>query len=200
MTRQMRGLRCWVMRLMTPPLPAASRPSKITTTLSPVVLDPFEHRDELDLEPEQFLFVLLVGDLPRPICHFGPVLASRGLRLLRRGLLLAGRDLCLFGRRSRLACRFLRRLRFLRLAHVSSPGAYAPIGPIAFESKSSIPNTRPLSPQTLRSGATSHRTAPAPRVGGGFDLSRLRGPCGPRIPRRSSASSRRGARCGARAR
>ena len=31
-TRQMRGLRRWVMRLMTPPLPAESRPSNRTTT------------------------------------------------------------------------------------------------------------------------------------------------------------------------
>src|SRR5262249_50363878 len=31
----MRGLRLWVMRLIAPPLPAASRPSKITTTLRP---------------------------------------------------------------------------------------------------------------------------------------------------------------------
>jgi hypothetical protein len=30
-TRQTRGFSRWVMRLITPPLPAASRPSKITT-------------------------------------------------------------------------------------------------------------------------------------------------------------------------
>src|SRR6266516_336220 len=34
-TRQTRGLRLWVMVLMTPPLPAASRPSKTTTTRKP---------------------------------------------------------------------------------------------------------------------------------------------------------------------
>src|SRR5262249_51814008 len=32
--RQTRGLRRWVTRLITPPLPAASRPSKITTSFS----------------------------------------------------------------------------------------------------------------------------------------------------------------------
>src|SRR5215216_791694 len=37
-TRQMRGLRLSVIRLIVPPLPAASRPSKITTTLSPACL------------------------------------------------------------------------------------------------------------------------------------------------------------------
>ena len=32
---QIRGFKCWVIRLMTPPLPAASRPSKMTTTFKP---------------------------------------------------------------------------------------------------------------------------------------------------------------------
>ena len=36
--RTTRGLRCSVMRLMVPPLPAASRPSKITATRSPACL------------------------------------------------------------------------------------------------------------------------------------------------------------------
>src|SRR4030042_2857822 len=36
-TRQTRGFRLSVMRLITPPLPAASRPSKITTTFRPLV-------------------------------------------------------------------------------------------------------------------------------------------------------------------
>lgn len=62
-----------------------------------MVLDPFEHGDELDLEPEQSLFVVLVGDLPRPVRHLGDALAGSGLRL--------------FVRRFRLARRFLRRLR-----------------------------------------------------------------------------------------
>src|SRR5215204_929068 len=37
-TRQIRGLRLSVILLIVPPLPAASRPSKITTTLSPACL------------------------------------------------------------------------------------------------------------------------------------------------------------------
>ena len=36
-TRQTRGLRRSTMRLMTPPFPAASRPSQMTSTLSPLV-------------------------------------------------------------------------------------------------------------------------------------------------------------------
>ena len=41
------------MRLMTPPLPAASRPSKMTTTLSLRVDDPVLQLHELALQPEQ---------------------------------------------------------------------------------------------------------------------------------------------------
>ena len=34
--RHTRGLRYWQIRLITPPLPAASRPSKSTTTRAPL--------------------------------------------------------------------------------------------------------------------------------------------------------------------
>ena len=37
-TRAPRGFRCSVNRLIVPPLPAASRPSKISTTFCPVSL------------------------------------------------------------------------------------------------------------------------------------------------------------------
>ena len=65
------------MRLMTPPLPAASRPSKITTTLSFWCDDPVLQLDELALQPEQLLEVE------------GPVDAGRlgPLRELRRQIL-----------------------------------------------------------------------------------------------------------------
>ena len=39
------------MRLMVPPLPAASRPSKMTTTFSALVTNPLLKLDEFDLEP-----------------------------------------------------------------------------------------------------------------------------------------------------
>ena len=52
-----------MIRLITPPLPAASRPSKMTSTLQAFVLDPVLHLDELDLEARQLLFVDLVFDL-----------------------------------------------------------------------------------------------------------------------------------------
>ena len=42
------------MRVITPPFPAASRPSKMTTTFSPAGFDPFLEFDQFDLEPEQF--------------------------------------------------------------------------------------------------------------------------------------------------
>ena len=44
-----RGLRCWVNRLIVPPLPAASRPSKMITTRWPVPLDPVLQLQQLDL-------------------------------------------------------------------------------------------------------------------------------------------------------
>ncbi len=45
----------WVIRLMTPPLPAESRPSKITTTLSFCVLHPALQLDQFALQAEQLL-------------------------------------------------------------------------------------------------------------------------------------------------
>ena len=43
------------MRLMTPPLPAASRPSKSTTTLSLLLHDPVLQLDQLALQPKQLV-------------------------------------------------------------------------------------------------------------------------------------------------
>jgi hypothetical protein len=48
----MRGLSRWVMRLITPPLPALSRPSNSTTILAPV-LHPVLQLDQLPLQPQQ---------------------------------------------------------------------------------------------------------------------------------------------------
>ena len=48
--RTTRGFVFSVMRLIVPPLPAVSRPSKTTTTLRPVVDDPLLEADELGLE------------------------------------------------------------------------------------------------------------------------------------------------------
>ena len=51
------------MRLITPPLPAASRPSKMASTFQTLVLDPVLHFDQLDLQAGQLFFVDLVFDL-----------------------------------------------------------------------------------------------------------------------------------------
>ena len=49
-TRNTRGLVRSVMRLMMPPLPAASRPSNRTQIFAPVVLHPFLQLDQLHLQ------------------------------------------------------------------------------------------------------------------------------------------------------
>ena len=49
-TRSARGLRCSVKRLIVPPLPAASRPSKTTTCLAPVSMRPVLELQQLDLQ------------------------------------------------------------------------------------------------------------------------------------------------------
>ena len=61
-TRQTRGLSRCVMRLIAPPLPAASRPSKITTTLSFFCDDPVLQLDQFALQPEQLLEIELAVD------------------------------------------------------------------------------------------------------------------------------------------
>ena len=59
-----RGLRYSVTRLIVEPLPAASRPSKTTTTRSPSRADPLLHRDQLGLQAHQ---LGLVDGLPQPM-------------------------------------------------------------------------------------------------------------------------------------
>ena len=49
-TRAPRGFRCSMNRLIVPPLPAASRPSKSMTSLLPGLLDPRLHLEQLDLQ------------------------------------------------------------------------------------------------------------------------------------------------------
>ena len=60
--RATRGLRYSVTRLIVLPLPAASRPSKTTTTRWPVVLTHSWTRDELGLQPQQLRLVGGRGD------------------------------------------------------------------------------------------------------------------------------------------
>ena len=60
-TRNTRGLTRSVIRLIVPPLPAVSRPSKTTQTFAPVRLDPLLQGDELALQPLQFGLVLLAA-------------------------------------------------------------------------------------------------------------------------------------------
>jgi len=57
------GLRHSVIRLIVPPLPAASRPSNSTTTLRPSALIHSWSFDELDLQPGQLALVALAGQL-----------------------------------------------------------------------------------------------------------------------------------------
>ena len=52
-TRTVRGLVRSVIRLITPPLPAEPRPSKITRTRSPWPLDPVLEQHQLFLQPLQ---------------------------------------------------------------------------------------------------------------------------------------------------
>ena len=54
------------MRLITPPLPAESRPSKMTTTLSFLCCDPVLQLDQLALQPEQFLEIDVTVDRGEP--------------------------------------------------------------------------------------------------------------------------------------
>ena len=63
--RTTRGLRYSVMRLIVPPLPAASRPSKITATSQAGVLDPLLELDELDLQLDDLGLVGLAVELLR---------------------------------------------------------------------------------------------------------------------------------------
>ena len=77
-----RGLRYCVMRLMVPPLPAPSRPSKITATAGANPADPFLQLDQLHLEPSQLLLVPLVGQICRVsalgrclLCHDSLIVA-----------------------------------------------------------------------------------------------------------------------------
>ena len=58
--RQERGLRHSAMRLMTPPLPAASRPSKITTTCRPSSRTHSCSFKQLELQPGQLVDVVIV--------------------------------------------------------------------------------------------------------------------------------------------
>ena len=53
-----------MIRLMVPPLPAASRPSKTTTTRWPLGLDPLLDLHQLGLEPEQLGLVDVEGQRP----------------------------------------------------------------------------------------------------------------------------------------
>ena len=50
-TRTVRGLVRSVIRLITPPLPAEPRPSKITSTLQALALDPVLQQHQLLLQP-----------------------------------------------------------------------------------------------------------------------------------------------------
>ena len=58
----MRGLSRWVTRLITPPLPAASRPSNSTTTLSFLVDHPVLQLDQLALQPQQLREIAVAVD------------------------------------------------------------------------------------------------------------------------------------------
>ena len=73
--RATRGLRYSVIRLIAPPLPAASRPSKTITSRSPVGAHPLLQLHELGLQPQQLRLVHLARD-PRRLV----VLHVRSLR------------------------------------------------------------------------------------------------------------------------
>ena len=53
------------MRLMTPPLPAASRPSKRTTDLQPLQAHPLLHLEQLELQPRELVDVLVLPGADR---------------------------------------------------------------------------------------------------------------------------------------
>ena len=59
------------MRLMTPPLPAASRPSNRMTTLCSGADHPVLQLDQLALQPEQFLEIECRSVLSRSGCSLG---------------------------------------------------------------------------------------------------------------------------------
>src|SRR5262249_49205722 len=61
----MRGLVRAVIRLITPPLPAVSRPSKITMTRTPLAWTQVLQPGKLDLELYEFLLELLTAHLAR---------------------------------------------------------------------------------------------------------------------------------------
>ncbi len=57
--RNTRGLTRSVMRLMVPPLPAVSRPSKTMQTFAPVGLDPFLQGNQITVQDPHLALVLL---------------------------------------------------------------------------------------------------------------------------------------------
>src|SRR5215469_13080738 len=69
-TRQTRGFSGSVMRLMTPPLPAASRPSKDDAHFQTIVPHIFLQLNQFDLEVYEFLDVVII---PRGFAWFGSV-------------------------------------------------------------------------------------------------------------------------------
>ena len=79
------------MRLITPPLPAASRPSKTSDHAGALALDPLGHLDELGLEPQQLLLVELAGQLRRLHGRAHHRAWSRGAQAAARGLTAAAR-------------------------------------------------------------------------------------------------------------
>ena len=82
--RTTRGLVRSVIRLITPPLPAVSRPSKSDHDLQALVDDPFLQPHELDLQAPQLLLVLLLGQhLRRHLPSLAPTALPR-LRVFRR--------------------------------------------------------------------------------------------------------------------